>query len=105
MLKRLAAAGILTAAAGGVLMTATPAMAGGGDYDRDIYSNHHLNFENDCEIAVDSFNRHERARHHRGLWDIWSLFGDRGEGRFGRHHIGDFEFEGCKQSNAVINKN
>ncbi|MBA9001711.1 hypothetical protein [Thermomonospora cellulosilytica] len=44
MLKRLATAGILTVAVGGVLMSATPAMAGGDDY---------YNYDNDKKFDLD----------------------------------------------------
>ncbi|REE97704.1 hypothetical protein [Thermomonospora umbrina] len=48
MLKRLATAGVLTVAVGGVLMSATPAMAGGhGDYTSKKYSDNDSNFSLD----------------------------------------------------------
>jgi len=48
VLKRLATAGMLTVAAGGVLLTAAPAMAGGhGDYYKSVKN------DNDTGVAID----------------------------------------------------
>ncbi|REE97705.1 hypothetical protein [Thermomonospora umbrina] len=46
MLKRLATAGVLTVAVGGVLMSATPAMAGGhGDYKKYVKNDNDKSFD------------------------------------------------------------
>ena len=57
MLKRLATAGVLTVAVGGVLMSATPAMAGGHDryYKYDNDKKFHLDFKSfEKDLDVDN---------------------------------------------------
>ena len=51
MMKRLAAAGVLSAALGGVLLTSTPALAGGGD-DYEIHQEKLVELNIGCNIAI-----------------------------------------------------
>ncbi|SEG69597.1 hypothetical protein SAMN04489712_109100 [Thermomonospora echinospora] len=93
MLKRLAAAGILSVAAGGVLMSATPAMAG-GDHDKDIYSNHHNVLANKCDI--------DQGNEHNGLLGL-DIIED--VALLAVNSANDIYKAECEQSNAILNKN
>lgn len=92
MLKRLAAAGVLSVAVGGVLMSASPAMAGGG-YDSDLYSNHHNILANECDI---------NAGNDRGLLELYRL---QDVALLAADSANDINAGRCDQANAIINRN
>jgi hypothetical protein len=52
MMKRLAATGVVTAAMGGVLLTSSPALAGGDDDDYDIHQEKGVELNIGCNIAI-----------------------------------------------------
>jgi len=97
VLKRLVTAGVLTAAAGGVLMTATPAMAfaahGHHDYDSDGYKNRHNALVNGCEI---------NAGNDRTLISINIL---QDLALLSSNSANDVNVAECDQENFIVNRN